>query len=71
MIFQEVPVLLGHGNEYKKVPIEHGKEAKNCLELVGADVKMVEYKGLGHWYSEDMLGDIFDFLREKLGIKNK
>ena len=69
MVFREIPVFLGHGIEDKKVPIEIGREAKTCLELVGADVQMVEYEGLGHWYSDKMLSDIFDFLKEKLSIK--
>jgi hypothetical protein len=38
-------------------------------EIVGVDVHMVEYEGLpvGRWYSEEMLKDIFRFLRDKLG----
>jgi predicted esterase len=71
MAFREIPVFLGHGTEDEKVGIEHGREAKNCLDLVGADVQMVEYEGLGHWYSEAMLDDIFGFLRVKLGIEDK
>lgn len=70
MIFREIPVFLGHGTEDEKVPIEIGREARRCLDLVGADVQMMEYEGLGHWYSGQMLNDIFDFLREKLHIKD-
>ncbi|TVY58696.1 Acyl-protein thioesterase 1 [Lachnellula cervina] len=66
MAFREVPVFMGHGTEDEKVPIELGREARTCLDLLGADVKMVEYEGLGHWYSKEMLGDIFSFLRERL-----
>jgi len=68
MVFQGVPVFLGHGVEDEKVPIELGREAKTCLDLLGADVEMIEYDGLGHWYSKEMLGDIFDFLRGKLEV---
>ncbi|TVY40220.1 Acyl-protein thioesterase [Lachnellula occidentalis] len=68
MVFRDVPVFMGHGTEDEKVPIEIGREAKTCLELLGADVQMVEYEGLGHWYSDEMLGDIFGFLREKLSL---
>ncbi|TVY75594.1 Acyl-protein thioesterase [Lachnellula suecica] len=66
MKFQEIPVFLGHGTEDDKVPIDIGREARTCLDLLGAEVQMVEYQGLGHWYSGEMLGDIFNFLREKL-----
>ncbi|TVY24679.1 Acyl-protein thioesterase [Lachnellula hyalina] len=66
MVFRDVPVFMGHGTEDEKVPIERGREARTCLDLLGADVQMVEYEGLGHWYSEEMLGNIFGFLEEKL-----
>lgn len=66
MVFRDVPVFLGHGCEDDKVPIVNGREAKTCLDLLGADVKMVEYEGLRHWYSDEMLADIFDFLRPKV-----
>jgi predicted esterase len=68
MAFRKIPVFLGHGAEDEKASIELGREAKNCLELVGTDVQMREYEGLGHWYSEDMLRDIFQFIKEKLKI---
>jgi predicted esterase len=70
MVFPGVPVFLGHGMEDEKVPIELGREAKTCLKLLGADVQMAEYDGLGHWYSEEMLGDIFEFLKEKLRVED-
>jgi hypothetical protein len=69
MVFRNIPVLLGHGIKGEKVAIEIGREAKTCLELLGADIQMVEYEGLGHWYSDKMLGDIFDFLRGRLRIE--
>ncbi|CZR64842.1 related to phospholipase/esterase [Phialocephala subalpina] len=65
--FSNVPVFLAHGTEDERVSIDLGREAKACLDLVGAEVLMSEYEGLGHWYSEDMLRDIFQFLKEKLG----
>jgi dipeptidyl aminopeptidase/acylaminoacyl peptidase len=43
-----------------------GKEARSCLDRIGIEVKMVEYPGLGHWYSPEMLSDIFAFLRTNL-----
>jgi hypothetical protein len=53
----------------ERVRIELGREATKCLEIVGVDVEMVEYEGLpvGRRYSEEMLKDIFGFLRAKLG----
>lgn len=68
LVLQKIPIFLGHGTGDKKVSIEAGREARNCLELLEADVKMVEYEGLGHWYSDKMLDDIFKFIKEKLAI---
>jgi hypothetical protein len=61
---------LGHGTKDEKVAIEIGREAKRCLGLLGDDVQMAEYEGLWHWDSDEMLGDILDFLREKLCIED-
>ena len=71
MAFQNVPVFLGHGIEDEKVLISNGKEGEVCLGLLGIDVKMVEYEGLGHWYSDEMLADIFAFLRERLATEGR
>jgi predicted esterase len=68
-VFQQIPVFLGHGIEDEKVDIKLEREAKKALELMGTDVQMKEYEDLGHWYSEDMLRDIFKFIKEKLNIK--
>ncbi|KAE8451772.1 hypothetical protein EG329_003229 [Mollisiaceae sp. DMI_Dod_QoI] len=67
-VFWDVPVFLGHGTEDEKVSVNLGREAKSCLDLVGVDVQMIEYEGLGHWYSQDMLRDIFQFLKKSLKI---
>ncbi|CAD6441888.1 766909d2-4d1f-4c1f-96ba-260b638f9be0 [Sclerotinia trifoliorum] len=66
MICQQIPVFLGNGMEDPKVSIEMGREARRCLDLLGVDVKMREYDGLGHWYSEHMLSDIFQFIKQNL-----
>ncbi|KAK2627642.1 hypothetical protein QTJ16_002288 [Diplocarpon rosae] len=66
MVYQEVPIYLGHGSEDKQVGIDFGRDTKEALMSIGAGVEMVEYPGLGHWYSADMLTDIFSFLRKKL-----
>jgi len=70
MLFQNIPVFMGHGNQDDKVPIEIGREAAKCLDLVGANVKTIEYEGLGHWYSPQMLKDIFEFLRQNLSTQS-
>lgn len=67
MVFQNIPVFLGHGTKDDRVDIKLGQEAMRCLESVGCDVRMREYEGLGHWTSPEMMSDIFAFLKEKLG----
>ncbi|CZT41200.1 related to phospholipase/esterase [Rhynchosporium secalis] len=68
MVFQEIPVFLGHGIDDAIVPVQMGRDARNCIELVGGDVKMIEYEGLDHWYSPAMLDDISAFLSQRLRI---
>lgn len=70
IVFQKVPVFLGLGTEDESVVVELGREAKKALEMIGTNVQMKEYEGLGHWYSEDMLRDIFQFMKEKLKIES-
>ena len=66
MVFQQVPVFLGHGTADEKVDLKMGKEARSCLDQIGIEVRMVEYPDLGHWYSPEMLSDIFAFLKKNL-----
>jgi pimeloyl-ACP methyl ester carboxylesterase len=65
-VFKNIPVFLGHGTKDENVSIALGREARACLEMVDVEVRMVEYKDLGHWYSPEMLDDIFRFLKERL-----
>lgn len=67
MPFQQVPLFLGHGVEDDRVGLGLGREAKGCMEALGARVRWREYEGLGHWYSGEMLRDLLEFLREEVG----
>jgi predicted esterase len=68
--FKHIPVFLGQSRKDKIT--ELGREAKKCLEIIGAKVQMIEYESLSsvHGYSREMLDDAFDFLRDKLGGKS-
>ena len=66
MVFQSIPVFLGHGTEDDKVHIELGRDARTCLQQIGADIQLIEYQDCGHWYSGEMLQDIFEFLKDRL-----
>lgn len=59
------PIFLGHGTQDEKVPVRMGKQAAECLELMGCDVTWREYSDLGHWYHEQELADIVTFLQQK------
>ena len=48
---QRIPIFLAHGTEDEKVSIELGRQARDCLGVLGAKVEWMEYEGLGHWYS--------------------
>jgi predicted esterase len=65
--FQRTPVLLTHGTEDAKVPIELGRGAAYYLSTLEVNVCCREYADLGHWYSEEMLRDLVKFLHEKCG----
>ena len=67
--FQRIPVFLGHGTEDEKVSCELGRRAASFLGDLGVDLHWNEYKGLGHWYSGDMLRDIVAFLNSLEGWK--
>ncbi|KAF1837350.1 phospholipase/carboxylesterase family protein-like protein [Decorospora gaudefroyi] len=59
---QSIPVFMGHGRDDEKVPCYIGKLAADFLAGVDVSVTWQEYAGLGHWYSEDMLRDVVDFV---------
>lgn len=64
MAFQRIPLFLGHGMEDEKVPLHLGQEAASYLKAMGMNVSGREYKGLAHWYSPAMLGDLIDSLQK-------
>ena len=65
--FREIPLFLGHGMEDDRVCVCLGREAASFLKLLGVNVVMKEYDGLGHWYSGDMLNDLVGFVRLQTG----
>ena len=63
--FQQIPTFLAHGTEDEKVPVQLGRDARDCLVSMEIDLGWREYEGLGHWYSGPMLGDLVEFLVTK------
>ena len=61
------PLFIGHGKLDKKVPLHLGREAASCLERIGISISIHEYENLAHWYSEELLSDIVNFVYEKSG----
>lgn len=68
-VFKKIPAFLGQSKNSRRVDM--ARDSKKCLDIVGADAKMKEYEGLAsvHGYTQEMLDDIFDFLRDKLRAK--
>jgi predicted esterase len=60
------PIFLGHGMEDEKVPFELGKLAGGFLNELGLNVMRKEYPELAHWYSADMLRDIYGFMKRHM-----
>ncbi|KAH8669715.1 Alpha/Beta hydrolase protein [Tricladium varicosporioides] len=51
--------FMGHGMEDKKMLPEWAKKAKAVLEEVGwCSIRWREYKGLGHWFEGEELGEV-------------
>lgn len=65
-IFQEIPIFLGHGIEDDRVSIILGRKASQCLAELKGRVCWNEYRGLGHWYSGDMLRSLVDFIYKEI-----
>ena len=63
--FQRIPIFLAHGARDEKVSVELGRQARDCLGVLGAKVEWREYEDLGHWYSEVWWGDLVEFLAGK------
>ena len=69
--FQRSPLFLAHGTEDEKVRFELGLEARDCLLSLQVEVDWKKYEGLGHGYSDQMLGDLVHFLDGRTGWTGK
>ena len=65
--FRHTPVFIGHGTKDEKVGVGLGRDAANFLGEMGVETCWKEYRGLGHWYSGEMLEDLVGFLKDKVG----
>lgn len=58
-----LPIFLGHGEEDNTVPPERFWEAGAALQSLGIGVEMKMYTGLGHWYSDKMMIDLVQWIK--------
>ncbi|KAM0562895.1 hypothetical protein ACHAPJ_001735 [Fusarium lateritium] len=65
--FLKTPVFVGHGQKDQDVEYCHGQQAANLLERMGVDVELKSYPDLAHWYCPEELGDIVQFIDQRLG----
>lgn len=61
---QQTPVFLAHGSLDKKIPIELGRQGRDCLRAIGTGTEWMEEEGQGHWYSGKMLERLILFLEQ-------
>ncbi|KAF5024809.1 hypothetical protein F66182_3125 [Fusarium sp. NRRL 66182] len=66
--FLETPVFVGHGQKDTDVEWCHGRRAADLLEHMGVDVEFKTYPGLAHWYCPEELGDIVQFMNQRVGL---
>lgn len=59
----ETSIFLGHGVDDEKVRCCLGEEAFHTLQTLGCKVTWRAYEGLGHWYHEQELDDIVEFVQ--------
>ena len=65
--FLKTTVFVGHGQKDQDVEYCHGQQAANLLERMGVDVELKSYPDLAHWYCPEELGDIVQFIDQRLG----
>ena len=58
----DVPILLGHGRVDEKVRFEWGLQMGEVLTKMGLGVQRKSYADLGHWWNEEEMADVADFL---------
>lgn len=58
----DVPLLLGHGKLDVKVKLEWGLQLKDTLGELEMDVEFKSYVGLEHWWNEEEMKDVAEFL---------
>lgn len=63
----DTPVFLGHGAEDEQVPMHLGQEAEDVLQELGVKARLCQYEGLDHWYAEEMLRHIVEFIACECG----
>jgi len=63
---QGLPIYMSHGDDDWVVPVELGRKAEEQCRKMGLDVRYVEYAGLGHDISLDVLRGVRRFVQEQV-----
>ncbi|KAH7355199.1 Alpha/Beta hydrolase protein [Rhexocercosporidium sp. MPI-PUGE-AT-0058] len=58
----DLPVFLGHGELDVKVRLQWGLQMKDTLEELGVNVDFKSYASLEHWWSDEEVKDVADYL---------
>jgi lysophospholipase-2 len=61
-----IPVLVEHALDDEVVPPALGRDLRDALMDLGAEVRMVEYEDGGHWINEPKgMDDMVHFIKSK------
>ena len=61
-----IPSFFGHGELDVKVKFEWALQLRDILEQLEMDINFRSYKGLEHWWDEQEMTDVAEFLQKKV-----
>ncbi|KAF8863031.1 alpha/beta-hydrolase [Acephala macrosclerotiorum] len=68
-ISPKMPILLGHGTSDQKVKYEWALQMQHSLMDMGLNVKARKYEEVAHWYCEEEMKDMVNFLKDMWNLK--
>lgn len=66
-----VPIFLGHGELDVKMRFEWGEQLSGALKQLGMEVHFKLYAGLEHWWGEQEMTDVAEFLDQKSHVEGE
>ena len=60
------PIFFGHGEKDPLIPMKLGEDTRDFCKTLDLEVSWKQYASLGHWYSDEMLEDLVEFIAAKM-----